>query len=435
MDYRSARESEDSTLPSKSPLETTGAPPPSKITRKPRASSSSASPKPSSSATFYSSMDDPGVASWIASLRAGRASPIPWPENAREPATSAGSGTISPESSASAKRPSFSERTSPDFCATPIAQLSPSRTWMTPQLTLLGEWEPFSGIWPRWGMSRSGEVFELPTWAPRTEEPECSYWPTAKAQSHEGLRGNDLRHGRILDEEAAKWAMAGEQWRTPAAGPPLKGGSQPPNTPNGGRKLDRATTLRHGTDADGIKRTVALENQAEYWATPRNSDYKGSGPEGSASHQHMLDRSYLCAQVQSFRPSGTWPTPAARDYRDPNLQSYQERSGKTKGEQLPNFLAHHFSLPVPPILDGLSFYERVRCLLRLCRLLRSSLRSPYNRARSMFRRRLNPSFVDWLQGLPPGFTSAAFDSSRMETWLSRCRRRLRLLNSPGDSAP
>lgn len=37
---------------------------------------------------------------------------------------------------------------------------------------------------------------------------------------------------------------------------------------------------------------------------------------------------------------GGWPTPAARDYRFANAQSYQERSGTTKGEQLNNAAVH-----------------------------------------------------------------------------------------------
>lgn len=201
-------------------------------------------------------------------------------------------------------------------------------------------------------------------------------------------------------------AMDVEQWMTP-------------NTPNGGRKTSRETVLAKGATLKG-KRQVPLEAQAEFW-----------------------------------------PTLAARDYRDVNLMSYQERHGKEKGEQLNNFVAHYwitpqtsdvngertgrstphpgfdglntqaekfFSPPVLPTPDGLPFWVRVRCLLRLCRLLKSSLRSPYNRARSMFRRKLNPNFVDWLQGLPPGFTSVEFDSRRMETWLSLCRRRLASLN-------
>jgi hypothetical protein len=37
----------------------------------------------------------------------------------------------------------------------------------------------------------------------------------------------------------------------------------------------------------------------------------------------------------------SWPSPAARDYRDPNASSLKDRTGSTAGEQLPNFIAHH----------------------------------------------------------------------------------------------
>lgn len=35
-----------------------------------------------------------------------------------------------------------------------------------------------------------------------------------------------------------------------------------------------------------------------FFPTPRSSEYKDSGPVGSKSHKHMLDRSYLCATVK-----------------------------------------------------------------------------------------------------------------------------------------
>jgi len=53
-----------------------------------------------------------------------------------------------------------------------------------------------------------------------------------------------------------------------------------------------------------------------------------------------------------------WPTPASRDYRHPNAQSYAERGGGTKGEQLPNAVGGA----------------------------------------------LNPTWVEALMGLPPGWT-------------------------------
>jgi hypothetical protein len=118
---------------------------------------------------------------------------------------------------------------------------------------------------------------------------------------------------------------------------------------------DPLTVTRKGIDANGIKRTLHLLNQAESWA---------------------------------------------------------------------------FSPPDQPTPGGPPFYERVRILLQLCHQLKRLLPSPWNKTKALFKPKLNPDFVDWLQGLPPGFTSEEFDSSVMETWLSRCRRLCASVSSP-----
>ena len=37
-----------------------------------------------------------------------------------------------------------------------------SRGWKTHQLSLAGDWEPYSETWPRWGTMRAGECYPLP---------------------------------------------------------------------------------------------------------------------------------------------------------------------------------------------------------------------------------------------------------------------------------
>jgi hypothetical protein len=70
--------------------------------------------------------------------------------------------------------------------------------------------------------------------------------------------------------------------------------------------------------------------------------------------------------------------------------------------------------------------------------LKSSLPSPYNKARSMFRRKLNPNFVDWLMGWPIGWSSgsesAGPDCKSVETalYLSNARRRLESFGGGSD---
>src|SRR5690242_12180419 len=44
------------------------------------------------------------------------------------------------------------------------------------------------------------------------------------------------------------------------------------------------------------------------WPTVRTSDYKGSGPEGSKSHEHMSNRNYLCAVVLDSIPTSETST-------------------------------------------------------------------------------------------------------------------------------
>lgn len=346
-------------------------------------------------------MDDDSTASWIASLRASRANLIPSQENAKEQKTSDGSGPISPESSGNAIQVVSLSKTLRDSLETaqPVAIRTPSG-WATTQTMLFGaEWERFSGIWPKWGASLSGEVYELPKWEPATDARGCSFWPTSRAEDSESTgahRGNlDTLNSAALD------------WSTPQAhdthqGQASRNGRM--GTKAGCRNLTdevmewrspdapKSGGVRTHTTSQGAGHQTTIAEQAEQWQTPATDSFRSRG--GDRKDEMGLD------QQARF-----WPSPAARDYRDPNLLSYQERTGTTKGEQLNNFVEHHWkmphglqllagdpggggefadqatnwepSLPARLIPAGLTFSERVRILLPLCRQLRRRLPSPY----------------------------------------------------------
>lgn len=114
-----------------------------------------------------------------------------------------------------------------------------------------------------------------------------------------------------------------------------------------------ATQSAKGVDYQRVngKNVLILDGQAkalmEQWPTPRATDGAKGGPNQAGSKGDLM------------LPSATaqWPTPASRDYRTPNSQSLQERGQGSKGEQLPNFVEHHFSRPALSTLDGLELFN------------------------------------------------------------------------------
>ncbi len=403
------RESEDSTLqpklhsPNSAPLQ------PSKTIPKPRKDSTSASRKPKSSETFYSSMEDPSTASWIASLRAGRANPTQSPADAKEQATSAGSGATSSASSAKPGPLSSSERTSQGSSGTPIAVLA-GNGWMSPQMTLLAEWERFSGIWPRWGLMRGGEAYELPTWAPRTAGRESSYWPTADAQV-------------INEGESHDLVAQVEQWPTPNArdekNPTNPSGARAARKAEQGWTVDLNDVAAHwqtqATDSfrsrgGDRKDEMGLDQQARFWPGPKQRDWKNGEGIGGLN-RHAPDLSVAAPQ---------WKTPHGLQYKP---EEGDPGGGGEFAKQVENWesspLAH-------PIRTGLPFWQRYRILRLLCQELTQRLPSPYKRGRSIFKRKLNPNFVDWLMGWPAGWSSVdrVFSAEEMESYRSRLRRSL-----------
>jgi hypothetical protein len=114
----------------------------------------------------------------------------------------------------------------------------------------------FSGTFPRSGMMRNGTVYQLPNLA------------------------------RTITEIASGLSATHDQtfyWRTPDIG----GGGTP-------KAILEGKTHRES----GQPIQVRLADQVKLWPTPRASEYKGVGPLNSKSHNHMLEKGYLCAVAQ-----------------------------------------------------------------------------------------------------------------------------------------
>lgn len=145
---------------------------------------------------------------------------------------------------------------------------------------------------------------------------------------------------------------------------------------------------------------LTLTGQTQHWLTPRATDGTKGGPNQAGSKGDLMLPS----------AAAQWPTPAGRDYRTPNSQSLADRGHGTKGEQLPNFVEHHFSPPVLSTLDGRPLSPTARTLPR----------------------RLNPAFACWLMGWPIWWTNPALTSCAKSAMASyRCRLRQQLSSCCG----
>jgi hypothetical protein len=106
-----------------------------------------------------------------------------------------------------------------------------------------------------------------------------------------------------------------------------------------------------------------------------------------------------------------WATPASRDYRTPNLQSYATRGGGKKGEQLPNQVQGAIAgrptptaqdgargvMPPRPQDTGIPLGQKVGQVLTGLNAL-TGKPAAY---------RLNPHFSRWLMGFPAEWASCA----------------------------
>lgn len=296
--------------------------------------------------------------------------------------------------------------------------------WKTAQLSLLGDSESFSATWPRSGLMRAGMCFPRPTAAPRIFVSESgsspgvvfptpctvdsgsmfnqsdsagaalrpilgamarhNLWPTPTVTGNNNRPGASKKSGTGL-------ATAARTWPTPTASEATRGRS----TTTGGRSPGRTTSLtgqvnmwptptaslgdpRRGAPS---KKTAEkryrqgkrnLDDAVALWPTPTAQDAEQAG--GRACIEKGNRGPSLSYAAQMF------PTPAARDYRSPNAKSFEEWGGQQQGEQLPNFVG------------GL----------------------------------LNPTWVEWLQGWPLGWTAAAgptesgaWGTARYPEWLQQ----------------
>jgi len=264
-----------------------------------------------------------------------------------------------------------------------------------------------------WNTPKANDAEKRGNVAVRANAPElvaqAGHWQTPKAT--EGMGKHSMTNGKRYE----KLGGEAEQWMTP-------------NVPNGGRSVSEEIVASKGTTPEGDKRTVGLESQTKFWATPKTI----TGGAESAERKKELGRMEsgggdLQAQIQSWNANfaatnsqstlddmdaptakgmdSTWPTPATRDYKGANSEEHATVTGggRKHMDQLSNFVA--YSPQAQAIPDG-----------------EPSL--PQNPgAPQQSAKRLNPYFVSWLMGWPLHWVSTTvqpgFGPVETELWRSR----------------
>lgn len=348
--------------------------------------------------TFSPSTASHGVESWIASLQDSRAKTSHWLDDAP--------GSMAHDlacSSTSSTLPTLAVRGACFWRTSQASLLPPPPLWTKPKGLSTSARPPASWEnWPTAGGMRNGSIFQRPTWAPAMGARGGSAglgagWttPTATERSGQGERN------KALTLDVKNWATPDcntSTYSNGRMGPNIREQASQwltPNVPNGGRSVSAELVASKGMTEDGQKRTVGLESQVRYWPSPKAPDGTKGGPNQAGSKGDLMLPS---AAVQ-------WPTPACRDYHSPNAESYEARGGGMKGEQLNNYVAHHFSPLVQPTRDGVE----------------SLPETPTSR------QHLNPLFGAWLMGWPSTWVIAEpHASSALETelWRSKLQQQL-----------
>lgn len=240
------------------------------------------------------------------------------------------------------------------------------------------------------------------------------------------MGGYTRDHGEPGAERLTLQGLA-EVWPTPMAGTPAQNG----NNAAGNNDFTRQ----------------AEELAAAMWGTPRASDAEKGGPNQSfgAGGTPLPAQAAMWGSGQKptakagnaclATDAATWPTPAAHEAR----LGVQNRSEGSAGSQLSlSTIADRFTPPDLPTWQPGTTPSSIAAGSTSFRLLRWMMRAygPTITRRlwaARHKRRLNPLFVEWLMGWPPGHALCDCSATEFARWSQDMRGALSRL--PTASGP
>ncbi len=258
-------------------------------------------------------------------------------------------------------------------------------------------------ILPDSGSMRNGECFERLEWVPRKSAGGFISWPTAtgsdsKNGGREGL-GQVMHPGVCLNDAVKKWP-------TPQAHDSLEG-----KTP------EQIEKMRARTGA-GV---ANLNETASTWRTP---DAPNAG--GPRSRQSSRGAGH---QVTIAEQAEHWPTPMAHEAR---LGFQGRQNPDAKGSQQ-SLTTKAMQWPTPEKEEQVSLSSLQGQPVESGELsLQTDQNLPQLSEQTDSKPKLNPAFVEWLMGLPFGWTSSELAATEWFRWLRLSRLEfLRIVQKTG----
>lgn len=346
-------------------------------------------------ATCGTSALNPFVDWWTSSLRDCPASPTHAPGSAKEIQTPEVLATATGQFQTScASFPSVA----PPWCSSKTCQLGFAELSNTFDLSATNYRE-----WVTSSLSRSLSLRQMLARAMSAKE--FSSWPTCRANDGNGGDYQNQSDGSTqptLTGAANRWPSARATDGT-NGGPNARDSSGSPHLSNLAAKWNHWDTPDANPEMpnSGSNRTgqpAGLGNQAMMWPTPRSSESENRTTKPAPTHG-TTHGTTLAGEA------ATWGTPTARDHKDGacNLET-----NEVNGLLARQDLSRQFS----PLVQVTSIHGQEL--------------SP-TEVSTTERRRLNPAFVNWLQGNPWWWTrSEPINCAAQEIKLWRYRQRLRL---------
>ena len=225
-----------------------------------------------------------------------------------------------------------------------------SSSWRTSQRLLVGGFQPYSGRWPLSGMMRGGEVCEHQRWAHRTGGSGGSVsrgWPTPDSGVFNYSESPESFDARARKRKKQKRDNGNGNGKVLAV--EVKRWPTPTVGAATGGQTTPAGTTDQGRTPDGRKVTIGIAEMVRRWPTMTASEAKRG--HGYQRAQGRIDPTLTGATGAAK----AWPTASATDYKG------SSKPGQRRGQ---------LTEPIEPGSGG----------------------------------RLNPAWVEALQGFPAGWS-------------------------------